>query len=337
MKAKPQGQFPATRMRRNRRTAWSRRLVQEHTLSTADLIWPIFLTDGVNKRIPVGSMPGVDRISVDLVAEAAGEAARLGIPVIALFPYTEEGRKTDDGREALNPDNLVCRATRAVKEAKLDIGVLCDVALDPYTSHGHDGLLKDGTILNDETLEVLVAQALVQARAGCDIIAPSDMMDGRVGAIRAGLEREGFRDVQIMAYAAKYASAFYGPFREAIGSAKALKGDKRTYQMDPANGDEALREVALDIAEGADMVMVKPGLPYLDIVRRVKDTFAVPTFAYQVSGEYSMLMAAVERGWLDADRAILESLMAFKRAGADGVLSYFAPRAAKLIAAQRQA
>jgi porphobilinogen synthase len=331
MKAKSQARFPATRMRRNRRTAWSRRMVQEHTLSTADLIWPIFLTDGTNTRVPIAAMPGVDRISVDLVAETAGEAARLGIPVIALFPYTEEGRKTEDGREALNPDNLVCRATRAVKEAKVDIGVLCDVALDPYTSHGHDGLLKDGTILNDETLEVLVAQALVQARAGCDIIAPSDMMDGRVGAIRTALEREGFRDVQIMAYAAKYASAFYGPFREAVGSAKALKGDKRTYQMDPANGDEALREVALDIAEGADMVMVKPGLPYLDIVRRVKETFAMPTFAYQVSGEYSMIMAAVERGWLEADRAILESLIAFKRAGADGILTYFAPRAAKLI------
>jgi porphobilinogen synthase len=332
MPTKPQGHFPATRMRRNRRTGWSRRLVQEHTLSVSDLIWPIFLTDGVNKRLPIAAMPGVDRISIDLVAEAASEAARPGIPVIALFPYTEEGRKSDDGREALNPENLVCRATRAVKETKLDVGVLCDVALDPYTSHGHDGLLKDGAILNDETLEVLVAQALVQARAGCDIIAPSDMMDGRVGAIRAGLEREGFRDVQIMAYAAKYASAFYGPFREAIGSAKALKGDKRTYQMDPANGDEALREVALDIAEGADMVMVKPGLPYLDIVRRVKETFGMPTFAYQVSGEYSMIMAAVERGWLDADRAILESLTSFKRAGADGVLTYFAPRAAKLIA-----
>ncbi len=330
---KPAPAFPATRMRRNRRTAWSRRLVQESVLTTADLIWPIFLTEGTNKRVAIAAMPGVDRISVDLVSETASEAARLGIPVIALFPYTDEGRKTDDGREALNPENLVCRATRAVKEAKLDIGVLCDVALDPYTAHGHDGLMKDGTILNDETLEVLVAQALVQARAGCDIIAPSDMMDGRVGAIRAGLERDGFFDVQIMAYAAKYASAFYGPFREAIGSAKALKGDKRTYQMDPANGDEALREVALDIAEGADMVMVKPGLPYLDIVRRVKDAFGMPTFAYQVSGEYSMIMAAVERGWLDGDRAILESLMAFKRAGADGVLTYFAPRAAKLIKA----
>jgi porphobilinogen synthase len=322
-------------MRRLRRTAWSRKLVAESTLTAADLIWPLFLVDGTNKREPVAAMPGVDRISVDLVPAAAEEAQRLGIPVIALFPYTDPARKTDDGREAINPDNLVHRAARAVRGAKIDVGVLCDVALDPYTSHGHDGLLKDGVILNDETVEVLVAQALSQARAGCDIIAPSDMMDGRVGAIRAALEREGFKDTLIMAYAAKYASAFYGPFREAVGSAKALKGDKRTYQMDPANGDEALREVALDIAEGADMVMVKPGMPYLDIVRRVKDAFGMPTFAYQVSGEYSMIMAAGERGWIDIDRAILESLIAFKRAGADGVLSYFAPRAAKLIAAPR--
>jgi porphobilinogen synthase len=304
-------------------------------LTPADLIWPIFVIDGANRREPVASMPGVDRISVDLVAAAVDEATKLGIPVIALFPYTDPSRKTDDGREALNPDNLVCRATRAVRATKADIGVLCDVALDPYTTHGHDGLVKDGTILNDETVEVLVAQALTQVRAGCDIIAPSDMMDGRVGAIRAALEREGYKDTLIMAYAAKYASAFYGPFRDAVGSAKALKGDKRTYQMDPANGDEALREVALDIAEGADMVMVKPGLPYLDIVRRVKDAFGVPTFAYQVSGEYSMIMGAAERGWIDGNRAIVESLTAFKRAGADGVLTYFAPRAAKLISALR--
>jgi porphobilinogen synthase len=327
--------FPATRMRRLRRTEWSRRLVAESVLSPADLIWPIFLTDGVGKRDPIAAMPGVERVSVDLVPAMAEEAQRLGIPVIALFPSTDPARKTDDGREALNPDNLVCRATRAVREAKVDIGVLCDVALDPYTSHGHDGLMKDGAILNDESVEVLVAQTLNQVRAGCDIIAPSDMMDGRVGAIRAALEREGFKDTLIMAYAAKYASAFYGPFREALGSAKALKGDKRTYQMDPANGDEALREVALDIAEGADMVMVKPGMPYLDIVARVKDEFKMPTFAYQVSGEYSMIMAAGERGWIDTDRAILESLTAFKRAGADGILTYFAPRAAKLIAAGR--
>ena len=322
-------------MRRLRRTEWSRRLVAENVLTSADLIWPLFLVDGTNKREPVASMPGVDRISVDLVPAAAEQAHKLGIPVLALFPYTDPARKTEDGREALNPDNLVCRATRAVKATGLEVGVLCDVALDPFTTHGHDGLIKDGTILNDETVEVLVAQALNQVQAGCDIIAPSDMMDGRIGAIRSALEREGHRDTLIMAYAAKYASAFYGPFRDAVGSAKALKGDKRTYQMDPANGNEALREVALDIAEGADMVMVKPGMPYLDIVRRVKDAFGMPTFAYQVSGEYSMIMAAGERGWIDADRAIVESLTAFKRAGADGVLTYFAPRVARLIAGSR--
>ncbi len=326
--------FPATRMRRLRRTEWSRRLVAESTLTPADLIWPIFVVDGTNKRDPIASMPGVDRLTVDLVPAAAEEAQKLGIPVVALFPYTDPSKKTEDGREALNPDNLVCRAARAIKAAQIDIGVLCDVALDPYTSHGHDGLIKDGVILNDESVEVLVAQTLSQVRAGCDIIAPSDMMDGRIGAIRTALEREGHKDTLIMAYAAKYASAFYGPFRDAIGSSKALKGDKRTYQMNPANGDEAIREVALDIAEGADMVMVKPGLPYLDIVRRVKETFGVPTFAYQVSGEYSMIMAAAERGWMDADRAILESLTAFKRAGADGVLTYFAPRAARLLSAR---
>ncbi len=327
--------FPNSRMRRLRRTEWSRRLVAENVLTPADLIWPLFLIDGANRREPIAAMPGVDRLSVDLVPAAAEEAQRLGIPVVALFPYTDPARKTEDGREALNPDNLVCKATRAVRSAQIEIGVLCDVALDPYTSHGHDGLLKDGTILNDETVEVLATQALNQVRAGCDIIAPSDMMDGRIGAIRSVLEREGHKDTLIMAYAAKYASAFYGPFREAVGSAKALKGDKRTYQMDPANGDEALREVALDIAEGADMVMVKPGMPYLDIVRRVKDAFGMPTFAYQVSGEYSMIMAAGERGWIDTDRAMLESLLAFKRAGADGVLSYFAPRAAKMVSALR--
>jgi porphobilinogen synthase len=326
-----QPQFPATRMRRLRRTEWSRRLVAERTLTPADLIWPIFIVDGANKREPIASMPGVERLSVDLVPGAAEEAQKLGIPVIALFPHTDPAKKTDDGREALNPDNLVCRATRAIKAAQVEIGILCDVALDPYTSHGHDGLLKDGIILNDETVEVLVSQTLNQVRAGCDIIAPSDMMDGRIGAIRHALEREGHKDTLIMAYAAKYASAFYGPFRDAVGSSKALKGDKRTYQMTPANGDEAIREVALDIAEGADMVMVKPGMPYLDIVARVKQSFGMPTFAYQVSGEYAMIMAAAERGWIDADRAILESLTAFKRAGADGVLSYFAPRAARLL------
>ena len=326
--------FPATRMRRLRRTEWSRRLVAERTLTPADLIWPIFIADGTSKREPIASMPGVERLSVDHAPAVAEEAQKLGIPVIALFPYTDPAKKTEDGREALNPDNLVCRATRAIKSAEIDIGILCDVALDPYTSHGHDGFLKDGVILNDETVEMLVEQALNQVRAGCDIIAPSDMMDGRVGAIRAALEREGHKDTLIMAYAAKYASAFYGPFRDAVGSSKALKGDKRTYQMDPANGDEALREVALDIAEGADMVMVKPGMPYLDIVTRVKEAFGVPTFAYQVSGEYSMIMAAAERGWIDADRAILESLTGFKRAGADGILTYFAPRAARLLSAR---
>ncbi|MGD0145107.1 MAG: porphobilinogen synthase [Rhizomicrobium sp.] len=323
--------FPATRMRRLRRHDWTRRLVAESTLSAADFIWPLFVVDGEKRREPVSSMPGVDRLSVDFAVGAAEDAAKLGIPVVALFPYTDPGLKTPDGREATNPANLVCRAVRAIKRAVPQIGVLCDVALDPYTSHGHDGILVDGYVANDETLDILVKQALVQAEAGCDIIAPSDMMDGRVGAIRAALEAGGFKNTLIMAYAAKYASAFYGPFREAVGSAKSLTGDKRTYQMDPANGDEALREVALDIAEGADMVMVKPGMPYLDLVRRVKDAFHVPTFAYQVSGEYSMLVAAAERGWLERDRVVMESLMAFKRAGASGILSYFALDAAKLL------
>jgi porphobilinogen synthase len=333
MSAKSSLNYPMHRMRRLRHSDWTRRLVAEHRLSAADLIWPIFLVDGTNTRVPIPSMPGVERISVDLVAGAAEEACKLGIPVIALFPYTDPARKTEDGREALNPENLVCRATRAIRDAKLDIGVMCDVALDPYTTHGHDGLLHDGRILNDETVEVLVRQSMNQVQAGCDIIAPSDMMDGRIGAIRHALEKDGHKDTLLMAYSAKYASAFYGPFRDAVGSSKALKGDKRTYQMNYANSDEALAEVALDIAEGADMVMVKPGMPYLDIVRRVKDRFGVPTFAYQVSGEYSMIMATAERGWMDADKAIIESLTAFKRAGADGVLTYFAPRAAKLIAA----
>jgi len=323
--------FPATRLRRLRRHEWTRRLVAESTLSPSDLIWPVFVIEGQNKREPVPSMPGVDRLSIDLVTGAAEEAAKLGIPVIALFPYTDPSLRTEDGREATNAGNLVCRAVRALKKAVPEIGVLCDVALDPYTSHGHDGLLIDDYVANDETLEVLVQQALVQAEAGCDIIAPSDMMDGRVGAIRAALEAGGYRDTLIMAYAAKYASAFYGPFREAVGSSKTLKGDKRTYQMDPANGDEALREVELDLAEGADMVMLKPGMPYLDLVYRVRERFGVPTFAYQVSGEYSMLSAAIERGWLDRDRVVLESLMGFKRAGASGILTYFARDAAKLL------
>ncbi len=323
--------FPALRMRRLRRQDWSRRLVAETTVSASDFIWPIFVVEGEKTRAAVPSMPGVERLSIDLAVAGAEDAARLGIPVIALFPYTDASLKTDDGREATNAKNLVCRATRAIKTAVPEIGVMCDVALDPYTTHGHDGVFAGEDIANDETLEILARQALVQAEAGCDIIAPSDMMDGRVGAIRTALETNGFRNTLIMAYAAKYASAFYGPFRDAVGSAKALKGDKRTYQMDPANSDEALREVALDIAEGADMVMVKPGMPYLDLVRRVKDEFAMPTFAYQVSGEYSMLMAAIERGWLERDRVILESLVAFKRAGASGILTYFARDAAKLI------
>ena len=323
--------FPALRMRRLRQADWSRRLVAETVLGPADFIWPLFIIDGRNKRESVPSMPGVERLSVDLIAAAAEEAAKLGIPVVALFPYTDPARKTEDGREATNSNNLVCTAVREIKRAVPEIGVLCDVALDPYTSHGHDGLLIDGYVANDETVAVLVRQALVQAEAGCDIIAPSDMMDGRVGAIRDALEAAGFKNTLIMSYAAKYASAFYGPFRDALGSAKALTGDKRTYQMDPSNTNEALREVELDLAEGADMVMVKPGMPYLDIVRRVKETFHVPTFAYQVSGEYAMLMAAIECGWLDRERVILESLLGFKRAGADGILTYFAREAAKLL------
>ena len=329
----PSASFPALRMRRLRRHDWSRRLVAETLLTPADLIWPLFVIDGQERREPVASMPGVNRLSVDLVAEAAQEAAKLGIPVVALFPQTDPSLKTPDGHEALNPDNLVCRAVRAIKQAAPDIGVLCDVALDPYTDHGHDGVLADGYVANDETVEILVRQALVQVEAGCDIIAPSDMMDGRIGAIRSALEAAGHKDTLIMAYAAKYASAFYGPFRDAVGSAKALVGDKRTYQMDPANGDEALREVALDLAEGADMVMVKPGMPYLDLVQRVKAEFQVPTFAYQVSGEYAMLTAAIQNGWLERDRVVLESLLAFKRAGASGILTYFARDAAMLLRA----
>jgi porphobilinogen synthase len=326
--------YPALRMRRLRRHEWSRRLVAENAVSAADFIWPIFLIDGKKRREPIPSMPGVERLSVDLAVQAAEEAAELGIPVLALFPYTDEKHKTPDGHEALNPENLVCQAVRAIKKQTPNIGLMCDVALDPYTSHGHDGLLVGDYVANDETVEVLVQQSLVQVEAGCDILAPSDMMDGRIGAIRKALESKGHEDVILLAYAAKYASAFYGPYRDAIGSAKALKGDKRTYQMDPANTDEALREVALDIAEGADMVMVKPGMPYLDIVGRVKDTFGMPTIVYQVSGEYSMLMAAIERGWLDKDRTILESLTAFKRAGADGIISYFARDVARRLKAR---
>lgn len=323
----------AVRMRRNRRSEWARRMVLENVLTTNDLIWPLFIMDGTNARTAVPSMPGVERLTVDQVVRDAVRAAKLTIPCIALFPYTDPKLRDETGSEALNPDNLVCRAIRAIKKEVPEIGILCDVALDPFTSHGHDGLLRNGVVLNDETVAVLTKQALVQAEAGCDIIAPSDMMDGRVAAIRKTLDAAKFTDVSIMSYAAKYASAFYGPFRDAVGSTKTLTGDKRTYQMDFGNSDEALREVALDIEEGADMIMVKPGLPYLDIVQRVKETFAMPTFAYQVSGEYAMITAAAQNGWLDGERAMIESLTAFKRAGCDGVLTYFAPRVAEKLKA----
>ncbi len=317
------------RMRRNRQHDWTRRMVRENVLTTDDLIWPLFIMEGENARAAVPSMPGVERLTVDQAVREAERAAKLTIPCLALFPYTDPQLRDEMGSEAINPDNLVCHTIRAIKKEVPEIGVLCDVALDPFTSHGHDGLIRDGVILNDETVAVLVKQALVQAEAGCDIIAPSDMMDGRVGAIRKVLDRHDFTNVSIMAYAAKYASAFYGPFRDAVGSAKTLAGDKRTYQMDPGNTDEAIREVALDVDEGADMIMVKPGMPYLDICRRVKETFGMPTFVYQVSGEYAMLMAAAQNGWLDGERVMFESLIAFKRAGCDGVLTYFAPRVAE--------
>ncbi len=326
----PFGSFPTTRMRRVRRYDWARRMVAEHSLSVDDLIWPLFIHEGTNHRVPIDSMPHVDRLSIDLMLEAAKEACALGIPAIALFPATDANLKTEEGREAVNPENLICRAVGALAAAVPGIGIVCDVALDPYTTHGHDGLLRDGQILNDETLDVLCQQALVQADAGCTVIAPSDMMDGRVGAIRHALDSGAHQNTLIMAYAAKYASAFYGPFRNAVGSATNLgAGDKRTYQMDGANTDEAIREVGLDIAEGADFVMVKPGMPYLDIVQRIKERFGVPTFAYQVSGEYAMLSAASERGWLNREQVMMESLLGFKRAGADGVLTYFALEAAK--------
>jgi porphobilinogen synthase len=324
----------SARPRRNRKAEWMRRLVRENVLTADDLIWPLFLVEGSRARIPVPSMPGIERLSVDEAVREAERAADLDIPCLALFPYTDPSLRDDEGSEAVNADNIVCRAIRAIKKTVPHVGLLCDVALDPYTSHGHDGLLREGIIVNDETVAVLVKQALVQAQAGCDVVAPSDMMDGRVGAIRAALDENGFTDVSIMAYAAKYASAFYGPFRDAVGSSATLIGDKRTYQMDPANAEEALREVELDIAEGADMVMVKPGMPYLDILRQVKDTFGFPTFAYQVSGEYSMIMAAAQNGWLDGERAMVESLIAFKRAGAVGVLTYFAPRMAQKLKAR---
>jgi porphobilinogen synthase len=319
----------ALRLRRNRKAEWSRRLIRETALSVDDLIWPVFLCEGERTRELVASMPGVERLTVDLAVRAAAEAAELKIPALALFPSTPQRLRNEAASEALNPQNLVGRAIRAIKQEVPGLGLITDVALDPYTSHGHDGIVRGDKIVNDETVFVLAAQALNQARAGADVIAPSDMMDGRVGAIRAALDKENFEDVQILSYAAKYASAFYGPFREAIGTDAVLIGDKRTYQMDPANSDEALREVAQDIEEGADMVMVKPGLPYLDIIFRIKDHFGVPTFAYQVSGEYAMIMAASGNGWIDGDKAMMESLIAFRRAGADAILTYFAPRAAK--------
>jgi len=325
------GRFPATRLRRNRHDHWTRRLVAENALSVDDLIWPIFIIEGSATTTEVAAMPDVVRVTLDRLAAHVAPAARLGIPAIALFPATPAAKKDAEGTEAVNADNLMCSAARLLKREFPEIGLVGDVALDPYTDHGHDGVIRDGYVANDETLEILTAQALVQAEAGIDVIAPSDMMDGRVGAIRHALDRAGLIHTRIMSYAAKYASAFYGPFREAVGSGSSLKGDKKTYQMDPANTDEALREVAMDLDEGADMVMVKPGMPYLDIVRRVKDRFGVPTFAYQVSGEYSMIVAAARNGWLDHDRAMMESLMGFKRAGCNGVLTYFAPAAAKLL------
>jgi porphobilinogen synthase len=312
-------------MRRNRRDDWSRRLTRESSLSVDDLIWPCFVQEGTGVRTAVASMPGVERLSIDLLVERAQEAAELGIPAMAVFPVTDPADKSPDGEEATNPENLVCRAVRALRAKNLPLGIVCDVALDPFTTHGQDGLVRDGYVVNDATVDVLCEQAVVQADAGCDVIAPSDMMDGRIGRIRDALDAAGHVNVRILSYAAKYASAFYGPFRDAVGSKGALgSGDKRTYQMDPANGDEALREVAIDLAEGADMVMVKPGMPYLDVVRRVKDAFGVPTYAYQVSGEYAMMRAAAANGWMDWDRVIVESLLCFKRAGADGVLTYAA-------------
>jgi porphobilinogen synthase len=331
----PNGQFPQTRMRRLRQFDWSRRLIRENRLTVDDLIWPVFVQSGTYQRTPIVSMPGVERLTVDLLVDEVARAADLGIPAVAVFPATEPALKNESATEAVNPDNLVCRAVRAIKASNKDVGVICDVALDPYTSHGHDGLIRNGYVVNDETLEMLCQQAVIQAQAGCDVIAPSDMMDGRIGAVRGALDGAGFDHVQLLAYAAKYASAFYGPFRDAIGSGTSLgQGDKRTYQMDPANGNEAIREVALDIAEGADIVMIKPGMPYLDIVRRVKESFAIPTFAYQVSGEYSMIIAASNNGWLDRHKAMMESLLAFKRAGADAILTYFAIEAAEAMRAE---
>ncbi len=323
--------FPASRPHRLRQAPWIRSMVAENVLTPADFIWPCFVIDGEDRAEPIASMPGVERLTIDRLVAKAREAHDLGIPAIAIFPYTDPGLKTPGAEEAWNPENLVCRATRAVKAAVPGIGVMLDVALDPYNSDGHDGIVRGGEIVNDETLVLLEKQALVQAEAGCDIVGPSDMMDGRIGVIRRALEANDFQNVTIMSYAAKYASAFYGPFRDAVGSGGALKGDKKTYQMDPANSDEALREVAADLAEGADMVMVKPGMPYLDICQRVAAEFKVPTFAYQVSGEYAMLKGAMREGWIDERIATLEALMAFKRSGCAGVMTYFALDSARLL------
>ncbi|MEL6829560.1 MAG: porphobilinogen synthase [Pseudomonadota bacterium] len=325
--------FPATRLRRLRQSPWVRDLTAETNVTPADLIWSIVVHDGAEARIPVAAMPGVDRVSEKEAANVALRAQSLGIPAIAMFPHIDPSKKNEKGTEGLNPDGLVPRAIKAMKEAAPDVGIICDVALDPFTSHGHDGLINEaGYVLNDETISVLVEQALVQAAAGADVVAPSDMMDGRIGALRESLESEGHKNTLILSYAAKYASGFYGPYREAIGSATALIGDKKTYQQDPSNTDEALREVAMDLAEGADMVMVKPGLPYLDIVQRVSDTFGVPTIAFQVSGEYAMIQAAAQNGWVDGDRIYLETLTCFKRAGASGVITYYADKAAEMLA-----
>ena len=322
--------FPATRLRRLRQAGWIRNLTAEHTLSPADLIWSLIVHDGDAPRIPIDSMPGIDRLNVEEAATAARKAASLGIPAIAIFPHINPAHKDDAGSESLNPDGLIPRCIKAMKAAAPDVGLICDVALDPFTTHGHDGLIDaDGYVLNDDTVAVLVKQALVQAEAGADIVAPSDMMDGRIGAIRSALEAAGHTNTMILSYAAKYASGFYGPYRDAIGSAQALKGDKQTYQQTPANTEEAMREVAMDIAEGADMVMVKPGLPYLDIIQRVASEFGVPTFAFQVSGEYAQIMAAHERGWIDGERVMMEALLAFKRAGASGIITYYADLAAE--------
>ncbi|OAG75864.1 Porphobilinogen synthase [Acetobacter malorum] len=325
------GRFPQARPRRNRFDDFTRRLVAESSLGINNLIWPIFFMEGTNSVTDVASMPGVQRVTLDRLAAHVEPAAKLGIPALALFPITPAEARNETGSEALNPDNLMCRAARLLKKEFPNVGLIGDVALDPYTSHGHDGIIRNGYVVNDESVTILAQQAVNQAAAGVDILAPSDMMDGRIGSFRTELDKNGFVDTRIMSYAAKYASAFYGPFRDALGSGDLLKGDKKTYQMDPANSDEALREVEMDIAEGADMVMVKPGLPYLDVIRRVRDTFAVPTFAYQVSGEYAMLMAAIQNGWLDHERAVMESLLAFRRAGAHGVLTYFAIEAAERI------